>query len=123
MTQIDYDREMALVALADAAPDGTPRDPLAIVRLIADPDRARAEFAIIVGPDMKGRGLGRALMTEIIEHARRSAIGEVYGVILGDNWAMIALARTLGFTIAADPHDASLVIARLRVPDAAGGAA
>lgn len=119
MTHIDYDREMALAAFADAAR----ADPVAIVRLAAEPDRARAEYAIIVGPDMKGRGLGRALMTEIIEHARRSGIGEVYGTILADNRPMIALARTLGFTIAVDPDDASLVIARLALGGAAAGGA
>ena len=109
MTQIDYDLEMALVAFADDARD----DPLAVVRLIAEPDRARAEYAIFVGPDMKGRGLGRTLMEEIIEHARRTGIGEVYGTILADNRPMIELARKLGFTIARDPDDGSLVIARL----------
>ncbi len=116
MTRIDYDRDMALVAFADAARDV----PLASVRLDAEPDRARAEFAIFVGHAMKGRGLGRALMAAIIAHARTSGIGEVYGTILADNAPMIALARKLGFTIAHDPDDVGLVIARLRLRDAGG---
>ena len=113
MTNIDYGDEMALLAFAADAPG----DPVGSVRLIAEPDRARAEYAIMVGPTMKGRGLGRMLMTEIIAHARRIGVGEVYGIILANNEPMIGLARKLGFAIRADPDDHSLVIARLRLRD------
>jgi acetyltransferase len=107
LTQIDYDREMALVALdSHGALCG-------VVRLSADPDNARAEYAVVVRSDWKGRGLGYAMMQEIIGYARQHGTGEVYGTVLAENVAMIAMARELGFAIAADPADTTLVTVRL----------
>ncbi|HUA51997.1 MAG TPA: bifunctional acetate--CoA ligase family protein/GNAT family N-acetyltransferase, partial [Candidatus Sulfotelmatobacter sp.] len=108
LTQIDYDREMALVAMVP----GT-TDLLGVARLSADPDNVRAEYAIVVRSDWKGHGLGYVLMQEIVDYARARGIGEVFGTILNENAAMIDMARELGFTIGADPDDASLVTARL----------
>jgi acetyltransferase len=99
MTQIDYDREMALVALA---PDG---DMLGVVRLIADPDGRSGEFAVFVRSDLKGRGLGFRLMTEILDYARRHGIKTVHGDVLRENTTMLSMAAELGFGVArsADP--------------------
>ncbi len=114
LTQIDYDREMALAALV---PDAPPPGALAgIVRLSADPDNTRAEFAVEVRSDWKGRGLGYALMREIIACAGDRRVGELFGTILAENHVMIDMARELGFVIAADPNDAGLVTARLALP-------
>jgi acetyltransferase len=105
----DRERELALAALC---PD-TPGALCGVVRLSADADDpSRAEFAVVVRSDWKRRGLGRALIEAIIHRARERGIAELYGVILADNEAMIALARRLGFAIAADRGDARLVIAR-----------
>jgi len=112
LTQIDYDREMALVALALAAPDQI----CGIVRLSADPDNARAEYAVVVRSDWKGRGLGYALMQEILAYGRARGIGEIFGTIMAENAAMIDMARELGFAIMSDVDDASLVTARLVLP-------
>jgi acetyltransferase len=108
-TQIDYDREMALTAWRADAPD----ELVGIVRLAADPDNARAEYAVLVRSDWKGRGLGYALMGEILDYARDRDVGEVYGTILAENAPMISMAREFGFAIGRDPDDASLVLARL----------
>lgn len=108
LTQIDYDREMALV-LTDA--DGA--DIHAVVRLVADPDRERAEFAIIVGRWLTGRGLGRRLMQRLIAYARRQGIGELFGSVSEDNEVMLGLCRRLGFTQEADKKDSGLAIVRL----------
>jgi acetyltransferase len=99
MTQIDYDREMALVALA---PDG---DMLGVVRLIADPDGRSGEFAVFVRSDLKGRGLGFRLMTEILDYGRRHGIKTVHGDVLRENTTMLSMAAELGFGVArsADP--------------------
>ncbi|MFU8816144.1 MAG: GNAT family N-acetyltransferase [Pseudomonadales bacterium] len=106
-TQLDYDREMALV-LAD---DGKPgqQDIHAVVRISADPDNEQAEFAIIVQHHFAGQGLGRLLMDRILRHARARGIGTVWGVTLRDNRRMRALARTMGFTQHTDPDDVGLI--------------
>ena len=68
LTQIDYAREMALVAV-ECGPDGLERT-LGVVRAIADPDNISAEFGIVIRSDMKGRRLGPLLMQRIIDYQR-----------------------------------------------------
>ena len=92
LTQIDYDREMAVIAFADGDDD-----PLGVVRINADPDNASAEFAIVVRSDWHGRGLGTAMMNAIIAHARQRGIGELVGSVLQDNRPMLTMMRELGF--------------------------
>jgi len=95
LTQIDYDREMALV-LFDSG------DAIAgIARLAADPDGRRAEFAVTVRSDLKGHGIGRLLMDRLIAYARSRGIGELFGDLLAENTAMLALCRDLGCAITA----------------------
>ncbi len=101
LTQIDYDREMALV-LAEPGPPGR-ADIWGVVRLTADPDNRRAEFAIVIGRRFAGRGYGRLLMERILDYARSRGIGEVYGEVLADNARMRGLARSLGFREAPSP--------------------
>ncbi len=98
-TQIDYAREMALVAVRDV--DGGPAQTLGVARLVADPDNIEGEFAITVRSDLKGGGLGRLLMERLIDYARGSGLRAMTGVALYDNERLLALARNLGFTIAA----------------------
>jgi acetyltransferase len=93
-TQIDYDREMALVI---AEGDGDAAELRGIVRLMADPDNARAEFAVIVEHALTGLGLGALLMSRLIDYARAKGIGELFGDVLEDNAVMRSLCRTLGF--------------------------
>jgi acetyltransferase len=90
LTQIDYDREMAFVAWSESAI-------LGIARIAADPDNARAEFAVTVRSDLKRRGLGNALLSTLIGYARDRGIGEIWGDVLSGNAAMLALADGLGF--------------------------
>jgi len=101
LSQIDYDREMALIAQHDGATIG-------IVRYFADPDRLRAEYAVAVRSDWKGRGVGYLLMTRIIEVAQEAGIGELFGEVLHENKPMLDMCRTLGFSLAANPRDATL---------------
>ena len=104
LSQIDYDREMALVARRDG--DGTA---LGVARFSSDPDRLRAEFAVALRSDWKGRGLGFLLMTRIIDIARRRGIGEIIGDVLHENVPMLKLAQSLGFRLAGHPGDPELV--------------
>ena len=100
-TQIDYDREIALVAIERDA-GGVERS-LGEARMVADPDNAVAEFAILVASDVKGGGLGRRLMENLIACARNRGIGELRGETLSENTRMQDLARKLGFTLKTGP--------------------
>jgi acetyltransferase len=108
-TQIDYDREMAFVAICELG-DGGP-ETLGVVRAITDPDNRHAEFAIIVRSDMKGKGLGRRLMRKIIDYCRIRGTGALVGEVLEYNERMLALAREFGFELR--QTDAGVYSARL----------
>ena len=104
LSQLDYDRAMALIAQpADAA------RALGVVRFSADPDNRRAEFAVAVRSDWKGRGLGYLLMTRIIEVARGRGIAEIFGEVLRENEPMLRVARTLGFAVSPHPQEGHLL--------------
>jgi acetyltransferase len=99
LTQIDYAREMAFVAVdRDAA--GQERT-LGVVRAIADPDNVSAEFGIVIRSDMKGLRLGQLLMQRIIDYQRGQGTKKLMATVLAENTRMLELARRLGFTEAA----------------------
>jgi acetyltransferase len=117
-TLIDYDREMALVAVvkgSHAEADGSTSDTERIVgvsRIVTNPDGTSCEFALLVADDFAGRGLGTRLMLSIIEAARRMGLEEVMGLILTNNAPMLKLMGSLGFTVAPFPEDPDFRIAR-----------
>ena len=111
LTQVDYDREMALLAQQDGTLVG-------IAHFFTDPDRQRAEYAIAVRTDWKGRGVGYLLMTRLIDIARQSGIGELVGEVFRENGPMLEMCRTLGFAIAPDPDDEAVL--RVRKPIVSG---
>ena len=102
LTQIDYDREMALVA-------GHAGRVLGIARYFADPDRLSAEYAVAVRSDWKGCGVGYLLMTRLIAVARQYGVGALVGEVLRENRPMLEMCRELGFAVSGDPADASVV--------------
>ncbi|MGE0483003.1 MAG: GNAT family N-acetyltransferase [Gammaproteobacteria bacterium] len=104
-TQIDYDRQMALVLTEVGASD----EIHAVVRLIEDPDRERAEFAIVVEHELAGQGLGTRLMHVIIDYARARGVAVLWGEVLADNHRMLALGRELGFREHAHPSEPGIV--------------
>ena len=112
-TQIDYDREMALILTQPGIPGKT--DLYGVVRLSADPDNERAEYAIIVRGDMTGMGLGIVLMRRIIDYARSRGLREIYGDVLQDNATMLKLCRAFGFSQATLPDDPTIVRVTLRL--------
>ncbi len=93
-TQIDYDREMAFIAVR-AGPAG--EETLGVVRAVFDPDNECAEFAIVISSALKGRGLGRAMLEKIIRYAANRGTGRMVGEVLRNNRAMLGLARRVGF--------------------------
>ena len=113
LTQLDYNREMALAAFPAEGPD---RRGLGVVRLLADPDNRRAEFAITVRSQDKGRGLGRALMERILAYAAERGIGEIWGDVLADNDRMLALCAELGFERARE-EDGIVRVRKRMMPD------
>ena len=108
MTQIDYAREMAFVALSKDT-----GKLLGVSRFAADPDYVRAEYAILVRSDLKGQGLGWTLMRQLIDYARATGINEIFGSVLAENTNMLTMCRELGFRIEVEPGDASLRHVRL----------
>lgn len=113
LTQIDYDREMALVV------EGKDKDGEAElyggVRISADPDNERAEYAILLHRDMTGLGLGPMLLRRIIEYARNRGIGEIYGEVLDDNTTMLRLCSAFGFVIKASPGEPGMKTVSLKL--------
>jgi acetyltransferase len=109
-TQIDYDREMALVAIERAA-DGSEHC-LGEVRIVIDPDNLVADFAIVVRSALKGKGLGRQLMQDIVDYARSRGVAELRGETLAGNLRMQRLAQELGFELGSgtDPGTITLLL-------------
>lgn len=96
MTQIDYDREMAFVAVRQGE-EGD--EILGVTRAISDPDNVDAEFAVLVRSDLKGLGLGRSLLEKLISYTRDHGLICLNGITMPNNRGMIALARKLGFEV------------------------
>ena len=92
LTQIDYAREMAFVALKE----GT-GELLGVSRLVLDPDRTKGEFGILVRSDLHGHGLGWNLMNALMNYARCEGVEEVTGFVHIENQLMLKMASELGF--------------------------
>ncbi|MDE2630141.1 MAG: GNAT family N-acetyltransferase, partial [Alphaproteobacteria bacterium] len=103
LTQIDYDRDMAFV-LFDAEDEL-----MGVAHFSSDPDKQRAEYAVLVRSDLKGQGIGRMLMQRIIAYGKRVGVGEIFGDVLEENAMMISLCRELGFAMAPLAGSAGIV--------------
>jgi acetyltransferase len=110
-TLIDYDREMALVAVLkerSAVADGQFTETERIVgvsRYITNPDQSSCEFALVVADDFSGKGLGSRLMLSIMDVAREKGLAEIDGLVLATNPGMLKLMKSLGFTVKPFPED------------------
>jgi acetyltransferase len=109
-TQIDYARAMAFIAI-----EVTSGKMLGVVRLHADANYDRGEYAVLVRSDLKGRGLGYLLMQMIIEYARAECLKMIEGQVLSENTVMLEMCKELGFDIAPDPHDLDTCVVRLAI--------
>jgi RimJ/RimL family protein N-acetyltransferase len=103
LTQIDYAREMAFVAVDEASDEI-----LGVVRLFSGSSHETGEYAILLRSDLKGKGLGWALMQLIIEYAKSEGLKRIVGQILQENAVMLKMCRELGFEIKTDAEDRSL---------------
>lgn len=112
LTQLDYDREMAFVALDGAGALG------GIGRLTADPDREVAEYGVLVRSDLQGRGLGWELLRTLVDYATAEGFLRIEGMVLADNARMLAMAREFGFALAPTPDDPRIIVATLALAGA-----
>jgi acetyltransferase len=111
-TQVDYDRELALVALAPGD-DAARQVFVGVARYIANPDRTSAEFAVVVADAWQRRGVARVLMRGLIVCAKRRGFERLTGTILRANEPMLAFVRALGFGVEDDAEDPAQVVASL----------
>ena len=107
-TQIDYDREMALVALVPG-PDGEPLQ-VGVARYITNPDGESCDFGLVVSDDWQGRGLGRILMQALMDCAAARGLRRIEGQVMAANRGMLQLMERLGFSRRVDPDDSALVL-------------
>ncbi|NRP74793.1 Acetyltransferase Pat [Ensifer psoraleae] len=115
LTQIDYEREMAFVAL-----DNQSGALAGIARLYADPDHEVAEYGLLVRTDLQGHGLGWALLTHLRDYAAADGLQRIEGLVLSDNAKMLRMCREFGFAISSHPADSTLRIATLALQPQAG---
>jgi acetyltransferase len=107
-TQLDYDRELALVALHPRGGEF-----IAVGRYAPNADGTSAEFALTVADEWQGKGLGSALLKRLCQAGREAGYQALYGYILADNHEMLELAQHLGFTETS--RDASEVVVMRRL--------
>jgi len=108
LTQLDYDRDMAFLALdkASGALGG-------VGRLSCDPDRNRAEYALLVRTDLQGHGIGWQLLRQIVAYAKADRIGRIEGFVLEENSAMLSMCREFGFSVSRAPDQQGLMLVTL----------
>jgi acetyltransferase len=108
LTQLDYDRDIAFVALAEES------GKLAGVgRLSCDPDRTRGEYALLVRTDLQGHGIGWQLLRQILAYAKAEKIGRIEGMVLEENKAMLKMCREFGFSVTHYPDEPGLMLVAL----------
>jgi acetyltransferase len=99
-TQIDYDREIALVAIDEEAQTD---NILGVARIIGDADGRTGEFAVLVSDAWQGRGIGGNLLEKCLSIAEKHGFKTVHGIVLHENRNMLALGKKLGFDIKREP--------------------
>jgi acetyltransferase len=112
-TQVDYDRELALLALAPDPKSPAKETIVGISRYIANHDGESAEFAVVVADAWHGRGIGRMLMERIIVCAKKRGFKRLEGIVLRANQGMLKFTEQLGFEIHDDPEEPEQVTVAL----------
>ena len=105
LTQIDYDREMAFLALLQ---EGGREVEVGVCRYSTTPDGESCEFAVVVSDGWQGKGLARKLMLTLIDTARKHGLKYMHGDFLAENTRMLKFVQSLGFALSAHPDDPGL---------------
>ncbi len=108
-TQIDYSREMALIAVLEEKDQDIE---LGVTRYAINPDGESCEFALVVADSMRGKGLGHKLLTTLMDAARANGLKFMEGEVLKNNTSMLKLMSRLGFSVETDPEDKDLKFVR-----------
>ncbi len=108
LTQLDYARAMAFVAFDQAT-----REMVGVVRIHSDSIYESGEYAILLRSDLKGKGLGWALMQLIIEYAKSEGLKAISGEVLQENTVMLEMCRELGFEVKTDSVEHGVCNVRL----------
>jgi acetyltransferase len=95
-TQVDYDREIALVAILEK---GGEEKMMGVSRIIQEYGGTAAEFAVLVADEWHGKGIGATLLKQCLLIAKKRNLPKVWGIVLAENRQMLALGRKLGFKI------------------------
>jgi acetyltransferase len=111
-TKIDYDREMAFVAMSY---DGERETMVGVSQYVINPDKKSCEFAIALADDWQGLGLARKMMLILMEHMKVRDLDLIEGTVLRNNTSMDHLMDSLGFRKTASPEDQDINIYRLEV--------
>jgi acetyltransferase len=101
-TQIDYHREMALVAVTE---EGGQETEHGVVRYITNPDQTSCEFALVVSDELQGHGLGQRMLTRLMEIARARGLDRMEGEVLSNNRRMLDLVRSMDFQVQSNSKD------------------
>jgi len=104
-TDIDYERELALIAIAPI--QGRERQ-IGVARYVKLSSPGDAEFAIVLSDDWQGRGLGTRLLASLLVAAKNHGVRRLVATTLSENDRMLALGRKLGFKLSADPGSATI---------------
>ena len=114
LTQIDYDREMALVAIyRERTPIGAggfseTEKIIGVSRYVTNPDKSSCEFSLLIADEFSGQGLGSRMMLSIIDVARSRGLSWMEGLVLSKNAGMLKLMRSMGFEIKPYEEDPDL---------------
>ncbi|MDJ0496421.1 MAG: bifunctional acetate--CoA ligase family protein/GNAT family N-acetyltransferase [Acidimicrobiia bacterium] len=101
-TQIDYDREMALIAVTEE--DGSEVQH-GVVRYVTNPDQNSAEFALVISDEFQGHGIGQRMMKRLMEIARARGLDLMEGEVLTANHRMLDLVRSMDFQVQRNPSN------------------
>jgi acetyltransferase len=104
-TQIDYDREMALMAVTE---EGGKEVEIGVCRYAINPDGESCEFALVVSDQWQHKAIGHKLMGSLIDAARDKGLKTMEGEVLAKNASMLKLVATLGFSIATSAEDPAI---------------
>lgn len=119
LTQVDYDRHMALVAMDASA---SPERMLGVARIIGNPDLSETEFSIMVGDPWQGQGVGATLLLNLLRVARQQGAKKIWGTVLRENTHMLALGKRCGFHLQYDSeegaYDLTIDLAQVEWQDA-----
>jgi len=105
-TQIDYSREMALIAVTVEQGQEIEQG---VARFAINPDGESCEFALVIADNMRGKGLAQKLMVSLMEAAREQGLVTIEGEVLSNNHSMIKLMTRLGFSTKTSEEDQSIM--------------